>query len=569
MRGKYYPNQGILLEPNNLVLYHDKFVYLTVTLQDPILNLEYNIIKNCNAPDKVSDFEYLLKGDKLDYLSFLNQLPISLGNLNDHYCANQTIDCFLDDVYTEQQNKVSSSHIRTKRAPVLAIVAAIGGLIAVGLAIKNAISVYNIEESVDRIEKNQYRIYLTLTKSTDTINKFEKIDKYLYLNIDHTIKDVLDHLHLDLCLVDTRIDIISVFFNVKSYISQKKQGILRMLDGKWSPELLNSVFIYNFVLKHPLLADTVFIKDPGLLYLIASSFFLKYDESKGITYFLLSIPVINQKDVSPLFSVYNVGYIFNNINHMYDIPRKIYFATGDNQFHAVDMDQEECKDFNGLLLCSTRYKSLNKKTKCLQDVLRQNDNPSCDIILNKNENYRDIITTRGGVLVKGTYEISKIKTIRHGLARSYEAIIKYNDSVFIPYSEFELLKIDDLIIRSISTSIFVDYHDLKTPEQIKINDSFASIYNRSHSKSLSYLHELDQLHIEPVESLIFYDKMDHSYIIGAGLFGILLLIIIIMLWFKRKNYSNSKVVYLKTRTTLCYLICTAVGGWCELTPFRT
>lgn len=76
--GKYFKDYGILIEPVNIAMYHDRHVFLSIAVKDSTADINYPSIENCKNQHVVEDFNLKLQLLKLEHLSFLNQLPSTL-----------------------------------------------------------------------------------------------------------------------------------------------------------------------------------------------------------------------------------------------------------------------------------------------------------------------------------------------------------------------------------------------------------------------------------------------------------------------------------------------------------
>ncbi|RZF44134.1 hypothetical protein LSTR_LSTR012956 [Laodelphax striatellus] len=207
-----------------------------------------------------------------------------------------------------------------------------------------------------------------------------------------------------------RFTLTEFLFQIQSYYTRMRDMIVMALNNQVSRDLIQLTDLMGIFLKKPDLKDTIYLRNPHLFYVLSNVFLSHYNASTSTLSMVLSVPQIEEDDVSMLYKVYNYGWLNNGVRHRYNLPTEYFTVYDEGNTLYVETSQSLCRSVGTLQLCDTGSYIHSTKSSCLQSILdNRTDNSNCEVLVSRLAIIDQVIPIRAGILVYGE------KTIEIGI----------------------------------------------------------------------------------------------------------------------------------------------------------
>lgn len=432
---QYYPDFGVLVEPNGVVISYDEVTYVTV-IHEFRTEISTKIIPKCEV-EMVNQFTTITLKNNMDIL--FGMVPSSSEDFIEKYCELHHGLCI------DQPRNI---YPRNKRQiiPIMALLSGVGGIVS---SAYSWIKTNELSEHLDRVRKHLSKVEADQIIHDSKENQLIKTSNDVIHQLSKSTANFNNFLRSYKCHQSEMADYLMYKTSADS-IREEQMGLMEMMKGYPDSRIINGRVLDEILRANHDLSDSIFNKEKSLFYQTVKSNLI-YSDRNNLTFgFLLEIPLIKQTMISPLYMVYNGGWMIDSIVHKLKLPEDFYLYSipGDVDFHAVSTNPNTCWKRFELTICDNSKHLITEEMICLNAIIRNESTTSCDTLLTKMMGEKSVIKANSGVLIVGNYDLQTIKTI--GPSFNYISNILKNDAYtkFIPYYEFKQLIIDKIIIRS-------------------------------------------------------------------------------------------------------------------------
>lgn len=450
IQGTFFEKHGVLIEPSSYATHPLTFTYFTYNIIFDHPHMSVKRVDRCNNTNSYSDKlerysqnYYQEVKDLLTSSSPLSNLPI---------CKHSPTFCFNED-----DNSIHSSKELIKRQKrFLPFIALAAGISALGLSFYNTFSQNQVTSAVDNLNKNQHRILTQLNAQNGQVNMLIDTERTIYTKLE-SFEKALDHLiDTDICNIKSEISYVYFLGKLQELHAKYERVINMIFLGKLSSDIIDPLSFKQIILSNTQLKNSVLADDITLAYRLTQLMPLGIiNDHMGISV-LLRIPVIEIQDISPIFSITNVGWYINNHYERFKVPDEFYLLLEHEKMYALEINSESCQQVSNLWICDHVSHKTNEKTSCINALINHQTDikTSCEVEVAK-YSQSEIQEVRSGLLVSGHHDVSILKNIRSKL--TVNSIIAYTKEnfTFFPYGGDLSYSIDGIIYNSVQDPITV------------------------------------------------------------------------------------------------------------------
>lgn len=553
---QFIQQYGVLLEPDRMIVSYDDRTEHIIQFSIEKLNAT-EILKNCNSlPEKsIISLDNYIK-TKLNLLMSL--IPQKSFHFVRSYCKTHSYLCServmegLNNLYSssitqndtlktkilpDNQNRLPEMRKSYKKKRYVAPILAGAGL---------ALSLYSSYKVTQAgIDLDEIRSQLAQLKLNEVNNKYQ-IHQIVDWNNKaiHKVSSSLQYLQKEIQDTACSRKSFNGFTSIASYMNSFEsdvESLINMINGRVDFRIFSSDILTATLNKDKLLDNSIYHKEPGLIYQVASSALLDSYTDPYSFKFLISIPIIKEHMYSPLYHIFNGGWEEKGIIHKLLIPKSFYLFSpdGEKTSHAIEMTEDSCYKGIGITICDNSRSYFSDKMRCLNNLLRNSSDHECDLILRKEKTKTSnskIFKTKTGLFFYGVKEYQKMETVGSHLQYMTRFFKTNSYTNFIPYSDFVTIFIDDLVIKSQEHRPYVIQTNLSIGIHIDINYPEVSLSLEENSElKLSDIRDNPSLMYQGLVSA--HSSFGVSIIIDIIL--ILLIVILVVVLIKlRRSFSS-------------------------------
>lgn len=360
-----YDNIGVMMEPVSISIHYRNLKYITIAIKPydiPIKEGWKRLMNECSGMDEKLRNSLLrnMIPLMLDHKNFLDSLPKHIISPEGHYCKDDTIDCMMNDNQTFREVNYK------KRAIPAVALTIVGGIFSIGTFLYDRYNQQKMKEHLYQLEQNQEKIINFLKEKDEIDRAVVQISEDIYLKNSEILKSFYKLIAENMCKSKSFYLTNALILQYISELKNLERSISHALNGRVTRELIppNSLMI-DILSNEPELSNSIYYHDIGLFYELVTSYFVGYDVRSDVLLFLLSIPIVNENTVSPIYKIYNYGWNHLGITHKFQLPDEFFFSatsTGD-RVYAHNLLPETCIKRNQYYLCNDRslhYNEVNK-----------------------------------------------------------------------------------------------------------------------------------------------------------------------------------------------------------------
>lgn len=347
-------------------------------------------------------------------------------------------------------NSTSSFKLRSKR--FLPFIALAAGVASLGFSLYNTFTRSEVNGAVNSLNENQHKIMAQVNaQGVVAINSLIRVTDKIFTRVE-SYKSYVDHRFQETdCNINTKTEYL--LSRIRSLHSKFERIISVVFRGQITPDLIDPINLSTMLKNHNEMKGTLLTKDLTLAYRLMKIIPLGVIESHMGISVLLKIPVITMSDISPVFSITNVGWTSGNNQYRLSLPDEIYMLKDKKIVDILVVDSGSCFNQNGLWVCEHTNPKTNHESSCLKsillsDILNLHD---CKIEIKRSLS-SDIIPIKSGLLIKGNHKVTMLRSMTTG----QKQIIKSSNYTYFPYSQDQSIEIDGTIYNSLySTDILI------------------------------------------------------------------------------------------------------------------
>lgn len=437
---------GILMEPDSLIIHYDKVIYTTVGVRFALIPPEPEV-SNPNGCALGVQRMGVLKSFNKSVDNFFKTIPNHFADFTNHYCKDKTIDCFIQ---TSDHSRRDLSN-RSKRQLFGAILA-VGGLAAVGSGLYHLLSEKDLSNHLRDLDNKIRMTSSWIQNHSDIENQYKKVSEDLYTKLYHGTLNNERLLANSICRVENDDIYDSIYLHYTLFFENYKNNFLKSMDGKVTEFLVSYDFLVDVLLNNPELEKSAYRVDPGLFYVASTGMLTRVDKTHRIAYFTITTPILQEADVSPLYRIHNMGWWEQDNLIRLNLPDFGYFLTDKEQVEIATPNLDRCQRSRGIYMCHLKDSQLSNAALCLTSLVLTGSTKTCTLRTKNSRKSCEYEITKGGVLILGCKEVFKISSFR-GVLRKEEIMISSSKSLFIPYSEFDQISIEQNVVSSRGTHI--------------------------------------------------------------------------------------------------------------------
>ncbi|URA30372.1 ORF4 [Erthesina fullo arlivirus 1] len=530
----YYEKYGALIEPTGVVLSYDKVKYMTIIIEFH-KSEKSNEHHNCDTNiSKSYENDVLLH--QIDAL--YNSLPSTTHAIMTEYCLQHETLCL---------NIEANSTIRNKRQ-IMAMIAGLTGVAGLVSSAYNWIKSNELTNHLDEVahtlsglkavvKNHERRLYHLVDETNNIIRRSSLSFEYFH-----------EFLSKFSCNAMSSFNALEIQ-NAGIQIQNEIRAIKDMINGIPDNYIIDGNLLKRIIKNNPLFSGTIYKKDSSLFYQVVRTNLIHVDRTNNRFSFLLEIPIIHTTMLSPLYKIYNCGWIEENILHQLLFPKTFYLysSEGEKSFHAVSLGESHCWKRNEITICDNSKHMMTEEMICLNSLLKGKIFDTCDIKLTKMMKQTSVVKSLSGVLICGDLDVKVVSSA--GSMFNYITQDKPNShySKFYSYLDFNQIIVGSTIIMSNSDKLPVVYKN--DTRFLDTGFDYTWIHHYLSNKPWASLKEIKQLSSDSIWSL-YNNQISHStnnYI--WILLSVLVIIIIILSWYiiKTKKDQNKIITFLATQ----------------------
>lgn len=525
-RPMYYPEVGVLMEPNSIVISYDNIKYVSVLYH--FGNPKINTNRICTQTQEVINKTLTSFYSQFSY--FKSLIPENSRSFMNEFCASHLGLC---------QEVVNNSTRRHKRSAEF--LASISGLIGLGNSAYTWYTGNKLEEHLDIVRSKMLDVIKEENRITDKLNEAVAIENDIIKKSSKSFTTLKRLIEKDSCTLEE--NIISNMLNILLLeINRDFSALMNMINGQPDPNIISSNVIDMIIDENPDLKNTIYVNDRGLLLTLSKSNLIYTNDEKDTLVFLLEIPLIKNHMYSPLFSVYNGGWEKEGIYFKLNLPLNFYlYSSIDSlEYHAVSSIHDSCYYRSHMYVCDNSKHFLKQEMICMNALLKNKSYDQCEILVTKKSPGVQISKTKSGVFATGSPTVTKIDSIGESYHMITDRSLSANWTQFYPYSTFNKLIIESIIIVSNHDPIPIIYsnHTYNLDLDFDLEDAHSFLITNPWTpmKTIKALVKSDSLY---TMSRLYSSSTSYSIYI-ALLILILILILTIVLWLMWKNFRETK-----------------------------
>ena len=320
-----------------------------------------------------------------------------------------------DNIWVEKRAQlneiIEADKDRSKRQIIaLGIGTAIGSILSMGY---NWFTSQKIKAKIKSLNKEFLDFAEYEHDFQKSVTTFEADTLKIYEKLEENIQTSLDELTCDL-------DILTIYFLQSRSLNnfrRRLDALLRPINegkryGNLSPDAINLENLKTLIGKHENLKNTVYIDHPYLVYAVGKIILANAQENEDniVLHIILSIPVIQEKNLHSVYEVKQTGFQVNNTCYSHSLPKLVYrnetVKNGIIQHNFYELESSCIGDF--IMYCEQNIEhknsnSGNSMVHCLSEELLH----ECEIV--KSSNCKDaIVYSKSGVLIRSMHPVTAI-----------------------------------------------------------------------------------------------------------------------------------------------------------------
>ena len=345
------------------------------------------------------------------------------------------------------------------------------------LGLFNFIDNHKITGAIDSLKLHDQELTQELFKLKDDLSKEHKILRNVILQVKYVSQGLHTEITKLFCewISETR----QINSLINSYLAKSKikNMITDILMNRLSIDILNPTQVHKIVKSHPLLLSSIYAWDIGLFFTLAKTFLFKIDFRNRIIDIIITVPMLKYNSVASIYQIHNLGVIFGEQYAKFQLPNLAYIGERE----ILEMEENSCEFNNFVFICRTKFFKPSSKAKCLAEIYFNQTTNSCRIDTNKSTNKYEYIYTENGLIFTSTVPFYMTYRNSDGLLHTIRKQNTINSSIFLQYSEFENVIVDNAVLPTeIKATTEVKFLQLKVHEnfvQKAMNDSILQ-FNR-------------------------------------------------------------------------------------------
>lgn len=379
---------GVIAEADKAVLTPKKYIFYNLHFGIQNLHIDSEMLKKHPCFENSSNqIISMIVMEGYSFESLLSTLPTKPQLVSGDKCMDDPGTCV---------NQIINKKTRKKRFVESIII-----------GLSNALFTFVSHKDLNgKIEKLREEINV----QQNQISSWKKEAIITYYTVQKYAARNHEHLANLTCISDLRFTLTEYLFQVQSYYTKMRDLIVMALNNQISRDLIQLTDLMGIFLTKKELINTIYSRNPHLFYVLSNVFLSHYNTSTSTLTMTISIPQIEEDDVSMLYKVYNYGWEEDGIRHRYDLPQEYFTIYEDLNTLYVETSQALCRTVGTIQLCDTGSYIHSAKSSCLQSIMdNQTENANCEVLVSKLSIIDQVIPIRSGILVYGS------KTIETGI----------------------------------------------------------------------------------------------------------------------------------------------------------
>lgn len=445
---------GLIIVPESIIMHFDNIYYFSMGVQLG-LTPDSSVVGSAHKPENCTYGEMrkrFLKDIEVSAKEFFDSLSSHFEMLDDHYCSTSDLDCFLqkDALYPTKKASPNHTNVARKTRSLPIAIATFAGLASIGASLYNMISSWKLKNHLEDVESHINKMHLWLKKNNDFEQQYHRLSEEVFLKAYHGTINNEKRLAMTLCNVADKAISQEIHLEYELFLDSYKNGFRRALDGEVDDFLISYKFLLSNILSKDVFKDTAYKVDPGLFYVTSKSVLTHVDKKNRIAYFLITTPILNSKDISPLYNVHNLGWWQDDTLVKWDIPSNFHYLTDGKRLKIIETDTQRCDKMSGIYVCPIQEATSRGSTQCLQKILKNKPHPSCKTKVKKTTRECTVHVTKVGVGMIGCSNYTKVTKFRD----IHEMAVKKMDPTkmtFLNFTDFYNILINDRVIQTRGT----------------------------------------------------------------------------------------------------------------------
>lgn len=458
----YYPNIGTFIDLSRITFYYRDHHIIKYRYSFDIPNIKIDKFKCKESQDTYNNMISLYYNEMVELLSSLpnidfekslnhfkdeiEKLDIETSNIyNDRSLYKSSIKTNISDheeddlAYRRFKRNNNVDHPRNKRfiAPLL---------FAAGTAFGSILSTYSIHQThnaLDQIRELKRTFKYVENKNNIIYQKIQIHDKILHefiSSINHTLSNIKE-------VFDCESE--SLYFHIiqERITRELRDNFMSLSDatkGRVTRHFIPPHIISKILTSSEILKKSIFSSDPGLFYSTSTSIYAGGNLKTRNFDFIILVPMIQEKKISPIFTILNLGYISDRIKYSLNLPREVMLIG--KRRRVFEYNNQDCHTVGGLSICDINNMSYNKKTICVESILKHNDTSNCDLFVQSDESSEVVSYLSSGLLIYGKGEVNVMDNTEGKQFISKRFTI--DGLKVIPYNEFSSLIFKNVVYHS-------------------------------------------------------------------------------------------------------------------------
>jgi hypothetical protein len=424
-----------------------------------------------------------------DYAGAVN--PRFYAQLLDEFCKSHQGLCTHSDPETSIGNR------REKRAAGMLIVGGIFILMTIINTILSSVNTHRIRQltqEVDAVIEMVNRLTGAMNLIQKSVIELSKNGKKITRMVTEGLKEIYTLVEKLRCADFHELESVQYYTALqiyRQYLTTTFSSIHEAsITGKITPHLIGVPEVKQILSAHSILRHSILMDEPSLFYRYVTAFPVRLNFQTMTFGFVLQIPNLDEKDIMPLYRIYNVGFHmpipYNDPDYavkrelVYKAPLPKYVILKKNQ-ELIPLDPEKCEQAPGLLYCEDGAITLSEPPSSCVDLFVKADCNDCeytkrcrdDIYISGTENRNTRVrATSAGVLIRSA--TSSIKLFEAGIGvgvRGTTIPQSKHGTYWLSYQNVSQFMVGNILY----TSRGSDFHTTKVFDPPLINQSQAEI----------------------------------------------------------------------------------------------
>lgn len=383
-------------------------------------------------PEAINDF--ILK-------NALDNFKAHEFGFNDETPDSTSFD-FIDNHYQEDiRHNINENLLLIRKKRQLGLIT-----LGSGLFLSSALSAFNIHQT-GMIKREIYNLKQTFsTKVTNLNTEFQHLKSNqdsLFQYVTNNAKVILESVqNIDCSVYETSLRVSILAF--QTVIESELQSIIEATRGRVTNHFMPHHILKEILKNEIALKGSIYHEDPGLFYTVSTSIFVGNILKDGSYDFIISIPLIFRQNVAPVIEIVNLGYQIDHMNYQINIPSRVMILGNHKRFYTYE--DSDCKHVGEMNFCITNSLIYDKRTVCLERLIRENITSDCEIHGVTQHRYQSGIFVSNGLLLSGHGE-AELLEINNG-----NSIVIRTDEIegsrFYLYEDFQRIKYNHMFYES-------------------------------------------------------------------------------------------------------------------------